>query len=135
MKTLRKAIIKFDGDKPVACILPVNDCGGGCHGCGACGNKPAGIEYELPVDSVNGHKAGDRVSVEIKGPGEIASGLVMFVLPLLLLLASGAIGNYLWDDTGMVLSGLAGLAAGFFAMWILSKTILASSAHIVEKNF
>lgn len=135
-KKIEKAVIRFEGDTPVAKILPQKNCssGSGCHGCGACGSTPADQDYEVPLLSAAGYKTGDMVTVEIDGPGEIAGGLVMFMLPLALVITGGILGNLSSGDGGMVLGGVVGFVAGFALVWLLGKTLLRSSARIVQAD-
>lgn len=73
-------------------------------------------------DEVAGCRAGDQVRIELSGGNLVMLAMCFYMLPLVLLLIATALGAWLGAGEGLlVLSGLAGLAAGcWMARWLLA---------------
>ncbi len=66
-----------------------------CRACGLCDRAGPGGRAILEVRTSVELKAGDRVTVEIPGPGAALSGLLLFFLPLALFIAGVLAGQAL----------------------------------------
>lgn len=88
-----------------------------CNGCKACFFASSGKKIVLPALNAVGAKRGDRVCVVPPLPRPIAAYVMLFVLPMITLL-SGLFIAYAFTgrDLVLILSALAGLAAGLIAV-------------------
>jgi len=92
-------------DTPGGASATAPACGAGCVGCGR------GRVRRLPVSSA-GAVAGAAVELSVTRSGLVRSAGYAFGLPLAGLLAGGLLGAVAAGESGSMLLGLAGLAAG-----------------------
>ncbi len=84
-------------------------CSGDCHQCAGCGAAQQKMMFKAknPI----GAKAGDRVVLEADTASVLKAALMLYILPVVLLIAGYLAGEWLWQN-GIWL-GLGGLLAGF----------------------
>lgn len=68
----------------------------GCARCGSCGVcREQRKAVEIDVDAPDGIRPGDRVAVDIPGPGMARSVMLLLVIPLVAFFAGAALGEWL----------------------------------------
>ncbi len=108
-------ISRVDGDRAwVVAAAPPS--------CGACGGKGCGSslfarvlhadEPEYRVDNTLGAAVGEAVVVGLPDGALLGAAATAYLLPLLLLLGGGLIGQRLGGELGAVTGGLCGLVLG-----------------------
>lgn len=104
METQREegTVIALDGETARVRMAHRQACGG-CRACAALGPG----EMVLEARNLAGAGVGDRVEVEVTGPGSLRAACLVFLLPLLGMVGGGIAGTAL---TG---SETAGLGIGF----------------------
>jgi positive regulator of sigma E activity len=115
----------------------------GCAQCGSCGVcREQGRVVELDADAPEGVRPGDRVIVEVPGPGPLRGAVVLLLVPLLAFFAGIVLGEWLrargsvsFDSWFSFLLGLLCMAAAYFGAGLYDRRIRrapATRARIVE---
>jgi positive regulator of sigma E activity len=95
-----------------------------CGSCGLCKRDASGKNVFLDVRTPTQLKVGDRVTVDIPGPGAALSGFLLFFLPLVLFIG-GILAMEALRARGVIsLGSWASVAAGF-ALMVLSYGVAA----------
>jgi positive regulator of sigma E activity len=107
-----------------------------CGSCGLCQRDTAGNRVLLEVRTPVRLTVGDRVTVEIPGPGAALSGVLLFLLPLILfvggillvesLRARGVVPFGSWVS---VLAGLLLMVLSYTASALYDRRLRRSPAH------
>ena len=107
-----------------------------CGSCGLCKHDPAGKRLFLDVQAPAELKVGDRVTVEIPGPGAALSGFLLFLLPLVLfvggilageaLRARGVLSLGSWFSVAL---GVVLMAASYALAALYDRRLRRSSSH------
>lgn len=102
-------------------------CGHSCESCGGCGPESA-AQVTAVADNLLGARPGDTVRVESESRRVLGMAGALYLLPFLFLfvgylLATGPLG--LGEAPGFAV-GLACMAAGFAANWLLDRRIRAA---------
>lgn len=87
-----------------------------CGSCGLCKRDAAGAAVSLDVSAPVELKVGDRVTVEIPGPGAALSGFLLFFLPLVLFVAGILIGEALRRQGVLTTGSWVSVLLGFLLM-------------------
>ena len=89
----------------------------GCEGCSSC-STTSGCNVELEALTTEGVVAGSRVVVEVSSVGAAVSAVLVFVLPLLGLVAGVLVGSQLGGTGGSLGLGFGALIV-FFGLAVL----------------
>ena len=100
----------------VTCV-PDRTCSHDCHQCGGCGN--AKQTFVVRAKNTIGARIGDWVKVEAKPDAVLKAAAMLYLLPLLLLIAGYLLGEHLWQRG--VLVSLCGLMLGFVLAKLLDR--------------
>ena len=108
--------------------------------CGACGGRGCGSslyarllhprEPEFPVDNPVGARPGDQVVIGIPDGALLHASLASYVLPLLMVLAGAAAGEYWSGELISVVGALSGLA--LTALWLRTHRTAGSGPVILR---
>ena len=99
-------------------------CGHRCEACGGCGPESA-AQMTAMADNTLGARPGDTVRVESESRRVLGMAVVLYLVPFLLLfvgylVATGPLG--LSEAAGFAV-GLACMAAGFAANWLIDRRV------------
>lgn len=106
--------------------------GGACEACGQCCRVDRdGLTIEGAIDPF-GAKVGDEVEVEVPEAADVRAGIIVYVLPVVALLAGYGLGNLAGaaagfppDATGAV-GAVAGISAGLLLMRFRGRAAASS---------
>ncbi|UCE07861.1 MAG: SoxR reducing system RseC family protein [bacterium] len=121
------SIVNINNEKVVAQMEAGSQCQhcGAKHACSAIG----GVVRQIEIPAKNDVQVGDHVTISYQS--QMVSALLVFLLPVLFLLAGYFIGFALFGTEGKaILTALGGLIAAFFINWFLNK-ILAQERHFL----
>ncbi|MEJ2635260.1 MAG: SoxR reducing system RseC family protein [Calditrichia bacterium] len=95
--------------------------------CGACSAKFScalgeAMSREITIPNTLHCSVGNKVEISYKSSSKILSTFVIFLLPIVLLLAGYFLGSYEFDTQNMgILGSVAGLIAGAILLWVLNR--------------
>lgn len=107
-------------------------------GCGTATIAKVVGQKRTRVRTINqlGAKSGDVVVIGIQEQALVRGSIAVYVIPLLLLLAGGLIGDWLGKGSGSegytILLGLAGLGLGFVWLSYFSRRVSSSASYQPE---
>jgi len=109
-----------------------------CKTCGVCRASADGRQMLVDARCEKAHEVGERVLVEIPGPGQAASAILLLVIPLILFLVGIGLGRALLpgEDVLMMLLGGCGMGIGWGIAALVDRHIRRSPEHqprIVEE--
>lgn len=101
-------------------------CGHSCESCGGCGPESA-AQVTAVADNLPGARLGDTVRVESESRRVLGMAVALYLVPFLFLfvgylVATGPLGL---GESGGFAVGLACMAAGFAANWLIDRRIRA----------
>jgi len=141
MKIVRERGVVESAEGGKAEVLMDAGAGSACAGCRAC-TVGLGEVRRVKVDMPEGLKAGDKVVVEVALPSVYVGILLLFVLPIVGLLAGGFLGEGAARALGVeggletvaVVAGIAGFGLGLSAGYLGGRKIRAGmpEPRIVE---
>lgn len=104
--------------------------------CQHCGGKPActamgGVVRQIEIPVENNLQVGDQVTINYQFQSRIVSAILVFLLPIIFLIAGYCIGFYFFETEGKaILTGIGGLMLAFIVLWALNK-ILTRDKHFL----
>lgn len=103
----------------------------GCKSCGVCRAGADGKTMRLDVHATEGLAIGDRVTVEIPGPGPALSAAIALLVPLVCFMLGLAIGAWLLPERhGLTVGiGFASMAASLFFVACYDRHLRRSPQH------
>lgn len=120
---------EVSGSKAKVRIARMSSCGGDCGSCGGCDNVIS-VEAQNPVNA----KSGDRVELEMPTQTVMGAALLVYVIPIIALIAGYAIGAVLFkSETLSILIGLVAMVASFCAISLYSR-IRAKKYSLIIKE-
>jgi len=129
MNTEIGKIVNINKEKVVVQMEAGSQCQhcGAKHACSAIG----GVVRQIEIPAKDDVQVGDHVTISHQSQSRIVSALLVFLLPVLFLIAGYFIGFALFGTEGKaILTALGGLIAAFFINWFLNK-ILAKERHFL----
>jgi sigma-E factor negative regulatory protein RseC len=104
-------VVSLDGESARVRILPRRSCGG-CRACAALGPGETLIEAR----NLAGARPGEQVRIEISGPDPVLAAVLVYLIPLLGLIAGSIAGTALTGSEAAGLgTGVASLACLYWA--------------------
>ena len=101
----------------------------GCSAKGACSTMGGMKKREIVVKNNLGAKEGDHVVIAVPRRGVMSAGLLVYLAPVLVMIAAAAFGNAMGPQVGLsaqdgsVICGLGGLALSWVMLYFTSKSI------------
>lgn len=129
METEEGKIISFKDGKAVVQMEAGSQCThcGARHACSAMG----GLVRQIEIPAKNDVQVGDHVTISYQSQSRIVSAIIVFMLPVLFLIAGYFIGFSLFGTEGKaILTSLGGLGIAFILNWGLNK-IFEKDRHFV----
>ncbi len=126
METEQGKIVDLKNGKAVIEMEAGSQCThcGARHACSAMG----GVVRQIEIPVKNNVKVGDRVTISYQSQSRIVSALLVFLLPVLFLIAGYFVGFTLFGTEGKaILVALAGLVIAFILNWGLNKVFTTDS--------
>lgn len=115
-------IVTFKGDKTLTVKVIRR---AECSKCGLCGMKENATDIDFVATYGNFRKdsieQGDVVTVESKKDIRFTSYLLLFIVPIILIGASIAIGYIFFSELWSVVISLASVAIWYFFVWCIDK--------------
>ncbi len=121
-------VIEIRGDRILVETGTASLCGG-CSARHSCAMSPDGRSRRLWMDNDGGARVGDGVTFEITEKAVVASAAVVYLLPVLMLVAGTVLGGYaggrlgLEGDLPLIAGGIAGLLVSVPVSWALSSVM------------
>ena len=86
-----------------------------CRSCGVCKAAADGKQMLMNIRTEESHQVGDKVTVEVPGPGQALSAVLLLLVPLLLFLVGLGLGRWLMpgDDAVAFVLGVCAMGIGF----------------------
>lgn len=111
----------------------------GCKSCGVCRTGADGKTMHLEVHAIKGLAVGNKVILEIPGPGPALSAAIALLVPLVCFMIGLAIGAWLLPRRhGLTVGiGFASMAASLFFVACYDRHLRRSPRHqprIVQNN-
>ena len=127
MRQRAKVIALLPGEEAQVSIKRETACGHDCTSCGACGAQARPIIAE--VKNPLGAQVGDDVDIETNTSRVLGLACVVYVVPIILLLAFYAIANSIWESEVLSIGGAAfGLLCGVLVSIAVNKAEARKSA-------
>ncbi len=101
-------------------IMRSSACGDNCAACGLCANKETLIEARNTCGAVKG----DVVVLNMSGGRVLNAAFLAYIVPVLLLVAGAAAGEYVFgSENAGILAGFALMAVSFIALHLFDKRL------------
>lgn len=96
--------------------------------CKSCGSKGFCFAGDKPIllkviNTLNA-KVGDRVEIDVSSGVKLGSGFILFIIPVIFLIAGYAFGMYITEsenETGGIVGAVSGLILSFILQFILNR--------------
>lgn len=134
-------VIAIDAQWALIAVEKTSSCGG-CHANQSCGTRSIADYFNFKPPQIRvrnriGAKAGDRVLVSVSDSTLVSVSLLMYIVPLLLMIAGAVFVRMLpIEHTGegwQILAGLAGLAGGLLLVRSVSTRYFDGSSVRLER--
>ena len=136
-------VIRIEGNEAVVKSLATGGCGQ-CNSSGGCGSGKvsqlfAGKPREFRARNNVGAKAGDRVQISLPEGVLLNGALLVYLLPLLMMIAGAMVGMQLavderFADLSAASGSAAGLMTGFIAVRMLGRIFRISRPEIMAES-
>ena len=135
---MREQGVVVESDGGVATVAMAGARHEACKTCGVCRTSADGRQMLVDVHCENAHDVGETVLVEIPGPGQATSAMLLLAMPLILFLVGMGLGWALLPgrDFFAMLLGLCGMGIGWAIAALVDYRIRRSPEHqprIVEE--
>ena len=125
--TKQGIVVADEGENIKIKIRRSSACGESCASCGICGSN----DLIISVPNSDGLNVGDIVDIEITDNKILKYAFLIYIVPLVFLLAGYFSGSYFWDEnTGIGLS-IALFILSFALMYKVDQHIKKKSDYIV----
>jgi sigma-E factor negative regulatory protein RseC len=128
-------IVRVTGERALVRINRSASCEG-CQSAGACHILDGRNEMEAEAYNIAGAKEGDRVLLEINPSVAVKVAFIIYLLPVIALIAGAIVGQKLGPDyslsadTSAILFGLSALVAVSIPIKILAKKLSRNKEYI-----
>ncbi|NOZ60729.1 MAG: SoxR reducing system RseC family protein [Calditrichaeota bacterium] len=115
-------IVKLKNEKAVVQMEAGSQCNhcSAKHSCAAMG----GVVRQIEIPVKNGIHVGDNVTLSYQAKSRIISAFLVFILPIIFLMAGYFMGFELFSSEGKaILSGITALIFSFVVLWGLNKIL------------
>ncbi len=112
-------IIETRGDKAVVRIFRSES----CEECSSKGSCPLSVtkKWEVEVENTLSAEVGERVELELGSGAYLASGFIVFILPIILMLVFYLIANQIFKSSLSPLFSFVGLLAGMMVAFLFNR--------------
>jgi sigma-E factor negative regulatory protein RseC len=134
-------VIAIDSQWALIAVEKTSSCGS-CHANQSCGTRSIADYFNFKPPRIRvrnriGAKAGDRVLVSVSDSTLVSVSLLMYILPLLMMIASAVCVRLLFTEQSgegwQIVAGLAGLAVGLLLVRNVSARFFDGSAVRLER--